>query len=520
MVECKSKISTRKNLLILREFIQKRTGIYFAESKFFAIENLIHSNFLDSQCPDFNKYFLYLKSKSGEHCLKDLISLLTTNETYFFRGKEHFNLLEESIFPVLIPKKAASSKTIFIWCAGCSTGEEPYSLAILLKKFVYQTNSWKIRIVASDIDETALNTAIKGEYRQWSFRGVDPFIIDNCFIKNGEKYQIKEEYKDLVQFRAHNLILEPPPFPGSQNNKFDIIFCRNVTIYFKKETTKKLASKFYNALNENGYLMVGHSENSSENYPLFKTRAFPKATIYQKTIGEKSSYPFIHSANQLSKINRKKTDAQQVKNFYKDPNIRNKKDILSIIKEKKTGKVIRQENIATLKKRNTTSEETKIFSDALRFYDQKNYPMAIDRFLRVINANPSNARACWMISHIAANSGDFEEALAWANRTIEIDPLFKESYYTLSLIHFAQGEFSEAESKIKKSIYIDQNFILGYFMLGSIYVSMGLSSQANKQFKMVSELLASKSSDQIVFQTEDLTVEDLLKLVEINKRKI
>jgi len=520
MVECKSEIITRKNLHILRDFIQKRTGIFFAESKFFAIENHIHSNFLNSQCPDFNKYFLYLKSISGEQCLKNLISLLTTNETYFFRGKEHFDLLEKSIFPDLISKKAASSKTIFIWCAGCSTGEEPYSLAILLKKFIYQTNSWKICIVASDIDEAALNTAIKGEYSPWSFRGVDSFIMDNCFIKNGEKYQIKEEYKDLVQFRAHNLILDPPPFPGSQINKFDIIFCRNVTIYFEKETTRKLASKFYNALNENGYLMVGHSENASENYPLFKTRPFPKATIYQKTIGEKSSYLFIHPANQISKINRKKTNTQQVKNFYKDSNIRSKKDILNIIKEKKTGKVIQQENIGGPKKRNTTSEETKIFSDAWRFYGQKNYSMAIDRFLRIISANPSNARACWMISHIAANSGDFEEALAWANRVIEIDPLFKESYYTLSLIHFAQGEFSEAESKIKKSIYIDQNFVLGYFMLGNIYVSMGLSLQANKQFRMVSELLASKSPDEIIFQAEDLAVEDLLKLVEINKRKI
>jgi len=193
---------------------------------------------------------------------------------------------------------------------------------------------------------------------------------------------------------------------------------------------------------------------------------------------------------------------------------------LDIIKDVKTGKATLQKNTVPSKKRNTTSEETNIFSDALRFYDQKNYSMAIDRFLRIIKSNPSNARARWMISHIAANSGDFEEALAWANRTIEIDPLFKESYYTLSLIHFAQGEFSKAESKIKKSIYIDQNFILGYFMLGNIYVSMGLSSQANKQFKMVSELLASKSPDEIIFQTEKLKVEDLLKLVEITKRKI
>lgn len=512
---------TKDNLFVLRDFIQKRTGLFFPESNFFAIEELVHSNYQNSSFTNFNNYILYLHSKSGENHLKKLISLLTTNETFFFRGKPHFNLLEKHILPELISKEATASRTLSIWSAGCSTGEEPYSLAILLRKLIPRLETWNIHIHASDLDETALQVARKGEYGQWSFRGVNTDIINDCFIKEGDKYKIKEKYKSLVQFTANNLVLDSPPGSGDQKKKFDLIICRNVTIYFEKETTVMLASKFYNALQMGGYLIVGHAEHSAENYALFKTRAFPDAIVYQKGEGKRpldGDIPLQLSFLPL-KDNKRKISRPQAKASHKRPGIREENSLVKLIKERKAPGLSQSDNLALREHRNTSSEETKIFNEAIRYYDEKNYELAIDDFLRILDINSSNARACWMLSHIASNRGYLEEAIAWANRCVEIDPLFKESYYTLSLVHLAQGELKEAENKIKKAIYIDHDFILGYFVLGSIYILMKLQSKANKHFKMASDMLHSKPTNEIIFQTEHLTVGELLNLIELKIRK-
>lgn len=521
MLKCKEEIITKDNLVTLRDFIQKRTGIFFTETKFFALEKLIHSNFIDSQCVGFTNYLLYLNTSKGERCFQKLISLLTTNETFFFRGKAHFDLMEKYIFPELISKEAVSSKTISIWSAGCSTGEEPYSIAILLKKLIYKTDSWNIRITASDIDETPLSKARKGKYSQWSFRGVSTFIIDNCFIKEGDDYKIKEEYKPFVHFTVNNLISDPPPFYGDTNKKFDLIICRNVTIYFDKQTTMSLASKFYNSLRTGGYLIVGHAEHSAENYSLFKTRAFPNAIIYQKMdekITTRDDIPLNLYSQRAPKRYKKKSGFAD-NDVHSKTYIMEADDLIKLTSERKLPRLSSKDNLVSGKRRNSSSEETHIFIEAMLYYDQKNYDLAIDRFLRIHTTNPSNVRVCWMLSHIAANRGFFEEAIAWANRCIEIDPLYKESYYTLSLIHLARNEFKEAENKIKKAIYIDQYFVLGYFVLGNIYVLMQLPLQAEKYFKMTSDMLVSKSTDEIVFQIENLTVGELLNLVKLKERK-
>lgn len=501
-----NKIITKDNLFSLRDFIQERTGLFFPESKFFSIEKLIVSNFLDSKNIDFGAYMLYLRSKRGEGHLRKLISLLITRETFFFREKPHFDLLKKCILPELISREAATSRTLSIWSAGCSTGEEPYSIAILLKKLIPQIETWKVFIIASDIDENVLQRAMKGEYKKWSFRGVDTDIINNCFVKKGDKYKIKEEYKPFVKFVGNNLISDYPPDSGKENRKFDLIICRNVTIYFEKETTMRLANKFHNVLEPGGYLIVGHAEHSSENYALFKPRVFPQAIVYQKNGKEVPDNRISLVSKPLSLGGGKGESSVK------------KDDFIKLVKEKNG--LSGQKNLSFNEHRKINSEETGLFGKAIKYYNEKKYEQAIDCFLKVLDINSSNIRASWMLSYIAANRGYFEEALAWAECSIKINPLYKEPYYTLSLIHLAKGELNEAESDIKKAIYIDQNFIIGYFVLGNIYMLKRLRTQAEKYYNIVRDMLGSKKADEIIFQPEDLTVGALLGLVELRVRKV
>src|SRR3972149_410653 len=496
-------IINKENLLIVRDLIQKRTGIFFPESKILTLEKSIYSNYLESMANNFNEYILCLSSKNGDSYFRKLISFLTTNETYFFRGKADFDILKNIIFPELIKRKSSNHRTISIWSAACSTGEEPYSLAIILKELIPKIETWKINIIASDIDETAISTARKGEYSQWSFRGVDTATMNKYFYKKGDTYKIKEDYKTLVQFIHHNLISDNPPSNGNgDDEKFDIIICRNVTIYFKKETTMGLALNFYNSLKDGGYLVVGHAEYSADNYSKFISRAFPHGIVYQKSVNGNKN---------------KKNVPEQIKSLKIEP-FTETDNLLNIIKKSSPSLVKTSDNLNLSEHRNNLREETIIFNEAIKYYNSSNYDFAIDRFFKILDINPKNVRASWMLCHISANRGHFEEAVKWGNRCIEIDPLFKEAYYSLALIHLERKEYNEAVEKLKKVIYIDANFTLGYFTLGNIYTLMYLHSQAKDCFKIASDLLSSKPSDEIVFQAEHLTVRELLNLVELKFR--
>lgn len=170
--------------------------------------------------------------------------------------------------------------------------------------------------------------------------------------------------------------------------------------------------------------------------------------------------------------------------------------------------------------RNNHSEESIIFDDAIQYYKNNDYEFAIDRFFKILSINPGNVRASWMLCHITANRGQFEEAIKWGNHCIEIDPLFKEAYYTLALIHLERKEYNEAIDKLKKVIYIDPNFTLSYFTLGNIYTLMYLHPQARDCFKMANDLLSSNTFDKTALQSEHLTVKELLNLIELKFRSI
>ncbi len=414
-----------------------------------------------------------------------------------------FEILRNHIFPELIKRESSDSRAISIWSAACSTGEEPYSLAIMLKELIPEIETWKINIIASDIDETAISTARKGEYSQWSFRGVDTNIINKYFYKKNDTYKIKENYRSLVQFIHHNLISDNSPSNGNgDDEKFDIIICRNVTIYFKKETTMGLALNFYNSLKDGGYLVVGHAEYSADNYSKFISRVFPNGIVYQKSVNGNKN---------------KKNIPEQIKSLKREP-FTESDNLLNIIKKSSPALVKASDNLNLSEHRNNLREETIIFNEAIKYYNSSNYDFAIDRFFKILDINPKNVRASWMLCHISANRGHFEEAVKWGNRCIEIDPLFKEAYYSLALIHLERKEYNEAVEKLKKVIYIDTNFTLGYFTLGNIYTLMYLHSQAKDCFKIASDLLSSKPSDEIVFQAEHLTVRELLNLVELKFR--
>jgi chemotaxis protein methyltransferase CheR len=196
----------------------------------------------------YSRYVRYLKRNPDEFQL--VLNDLTVNYTTFFRDSDVYFHLEKTVLPKLL-----RSKEVRIWSAGCATGEEPYSLAILVHKLLGTSlSSHKVTILASDLDENVLTKAVKGEYHRKQLKCLDDSLISTYFSNNDESYQVKDSVKQLVRFEKHDL-MKP-----SLRKGFDLILCRNVMIFFARESQQQIHMHFYNALREGGYLVIGKSE--------------------------------------------------------------------------------------------------------------------------------------------------------------------------------------------------------------------------------------------------------------------
>jgi len=263
----------------ISRFVYEKYGINLHAGKKELVKARLGKRLRDGNFRSFAEYFRFVKSKKGAAELITMIDSLSTNLTSFFREEDHFHKLRK-----IIPEMAGSSSrygrmpgSFIIWCAGCSTGEEAYSLAMTLREALNGQNI-DTQILATDISTKVLKTAMAGVYPSGRVKSIPNPLLKRYFqIGQGEwegYYRMKKEIKDIIKFMRFNL-MENPPF----NNPFDVIFCRNVMIYFDKETQKKLIGRFYDCLKEGGWLFIGHSESLTGLAHQFK---YVEPSVYHK----------------------------------------------------------------------------------------------------------------------------------------------------------------------------------------------------------------------------------------------
>ncbi|MGI2901787.1 CheR family methyltransferase [Tolypothrix sp. VBCCA 56010] len=209
-----------------------------------------------------------------------LVLLLTNLESYFFRDKEQFNLLRDRILPELIQRQQ-NNKTLRICSAGCSTGEEPLSLAIVLKELIPYPEQWNLMILGVDINQEALKKAKQGIYTPWSLRSIDPEIMQRYFLHLNNQYYLDMQIKQMVKFKYLNLVKDSFP-EHNEMRDIDLIICRNVFIYFEASAIAKVLDKFHHILKPSGYLIAGHTELCGQDLSHFETKLFPESLVYIK----------------------------------------------------------------------------------------------------------------------------------------------------------------------------------------------------------------------------------------------
>lgn len=264
-----------------RKLIYEKTNINMRESKHILVSNRLRKRVLALNLGGYDEYYRYLtESEDRKQELPHFVAAVSTNETYFFREMNHFNALKESILPELFRNR----KRIRIWSAGCATGEEPYTLRIVLEEGKGTLWEGEAEIVATDISGEAIAKAREGAYRERSLRFVPEQILKRYFASQcGGTYRVSEGLRKSVDFRVHNLLKEQPP-----EKRFDVIFCRNVMIYFDKPTQRRLVDEYFaGVLDSRGYLCIGHSESLTGTSRKFRYLKGLKVPVYRKT-GEES----------------------------------------------------------------------------------------------------------------------------------------------------------------------------------------------------------------------------------------
>ncbi len=268
----------------LRDYLHSKIGLLFTEkqdSELFRKIGLAAPAFGHHDPVRFAEWLIV--DTVTDKQLGDLASYLTIGETYFFREKKSFDFLEQIYLPELIRKRYESERRLSVWCAGCATGEEAYSLAIALTQSIPDIHRWNISILATDINPLFLEKARLGIYKKWSFRTNTPEFIRKYFTTAGEnEFHIRPEIKKLVKFSSLNLAEDCYPSSVNKTQSSDIIFCRNVLIYFSPEGNKFVTERLYNSLINGGILVVSPVEMTGMIYPKFNKITYSGFTIYQK----------------------------------------------------------------------------------------------------------------------------------------------------------------------------------------------------------------------------------------------
>ena len=277
---------TDEEFNIIRVRLSASYGIYFDDEMKYLVERRARMRMRELGLKRFSDYIAYLQDPiNGSKELYELTNLLVTNETYFFREEFQLRAFQEEIMPELIQSVRQQGRgKIKIWSAGCSSGEEPYTIAMLISERT-DLEGIKVEIYGTDLSKEMIEKAKKGIYSSNSFRVIDKYWLEKYFIPRGDKLQIKDEIKRMVRFDCSNLLSYNYP---DYLNDLDVIFCRNVLIYFSLEAKRALVERFYQVLREGGFLLLGHSESLINLSTAFKLRHFKSDLVYQKPeLGER-----------------------------------------------------------------------------------------------------------------------------------------------------------------------------------------------------------------------------------------
>ncbi len=423
--------------------------------------------------------------------IQRLASYLTVGETYFFREEPIFAALKSHILPELIQRRAAD-RHLRIWSAGCCSGEEPYSLAILLTQMIPNLKDWKLMLLATDINLDYLAKAQRAQYGQWSFRRTPPSIKEHYFrpVANQRVHTLDEEIRRRVSFAYLNLAEDGYPSLLNGTNGIDILFCRNVLMYFQPEHVPKVISKLYACLADDGWLVVSPSEASSRLFPQFTPVNFRDAVVFRKSRAE---LPMIASDSRPPTAKAHRSFAQTaVENAPPEHPQSSRRQAATV----------------------STPTPHDRLQEADTLCGQGRYQDAVDILQALLVQDSENPRLMTRLAKACANQGRLVEALTWCERAITADKLDPTARYLLAIILQEQGRDLEAVAALKHALYLDPSFALAHFALGNSLRAQGHYKESRRYFANTLAIFKEDRRDHCPPESDGMTVGKLRDIIQ------
>lgn len=437
---------------LYQNFLAEDVGLYFDESSIRSLSISVLKRMEVTQIDSFSEYLSFIKYNSaGAEELKNLVDIITIPETYFFRNTPQFDALIKTILPEFIAKRVSEGNYYLnIWSAGCSTGAEPYSIAIAVNEALGSVHNWKISILATDINRTSMKFAQKGVYTSRYLEHLSDELKDRYFTKKGSQYHLDASIIDMVDFQYHNLVTDLYCLKGMK--ELDMVFCRNVTIYFSHDVTRKVIANIYQTLTDGGYLFIGHSETLYGISQDYETVEFPDTFIYRKNLGANSA------EKQITFPIFEKTPILQVLPSPPIPD-------LSQIELPHHLHAITLQSPPPPKKMHIKTQEKHKTENQLQ----------VSELLFIANEYADNGR--------------LDEALAVIADIFKIDSFNVGAHLLSGILCYGTQEYVKAENHLKTVKYYDHENVVSYYYLGEIYSDTKQNLKAQKEYKNAINLL-------------------------------
>ncbi len=422
----------------------------------------------------------FMSAPPSQELFESMACYLTIGETYFLREACSFEALEQQIIPEIIRKRHGKDQCLRIWSSGCATGEEPYSIAIVLYRMRAVLCDWDISILATDINPHALRKATAGIYTHWSFRNTPTGFKENYFTETeAGHFELLPAIKEMVTFSSFNLAEECYPSP----NSIDIIFCRNVLMYFAPQLIKKVVAQYHHCLLDGGWLFVSSCETSSPTFPGFEPINFPDAILYQKV-----SY----------RVLAKPKSTRYIQTTHSSP---------------PPPPPVQAAPAPSLLWHQSRHAEISDYQKALTLYEHGAYRDASDMLVVLLDLDKENTEALTLQCRIYANEGRLVEALEMSELALTADKLSSELHYLRAVILLEQGMNDEASAALKKALYLDQDLVMAHFTLANLEQRKGKVKESQRHFNAALSLLGRYRREDVIPESGGIIAGKLTEII-------
>lgn len=466
-------------LALFQEYLLIHSGLHFDQNNIKILERGLQRRMRAIGARDYGDYHRYLE-KYGESRQeqKKLLGLLTVGETYFFRYLAHFDALVHSVLPELIARNR-TQRSLHIWSAGCSTGEEPYTLAMTLREHFPVLADWDVQILATDINKVALRRARQGVYGPRALRVTDPACREKYFQRVGSAYVVDPQIRNMVRFAYLNL--QTGAFPSADNGtcNVDILFCRNVMIYFQLATSRRIVEKFSRCLSPGGFLFLGHAEtliNISDSFQ----RQHQAGGFYYRLREE-------GGAGHVAAVPNPSPPVVPVRLPPPKPSL----PIPPILPAPPPVRPLPGVTLAV-------PDLQELFARAEQEFNRENFRTASQDYATILAHMPKHVGAMVGKGFILANEGRYEQALAACEQALAVDDLRPDVYFLRGLICELQNDLRGALGEYRKALLLDMEFIMPHYNLSKVFWRLGRHRDARRELNNTIRLLEKTADETII----------------------